>query len=85
MEVVELFVKVRIIDHPFRQTRHPLVYSCGVSVEELVCQEKLRTTDEISRRVMNGAAVARNYEKKTENLKIQPSRFEDEVNEILTP
>ena len=80
VEVIEFFVKVRLTGHPFRQ-----IYSCGVSVEELVCQEKLRTTNENAWRNMNRAATARRDEKKTENLRIQPSRFEDEVNEILTP
>ena len=84
MEVVELIIKIHILGHSFRHTRHPLIYSRGVSVEELVCREKLRTADEISRLVMNGAAIARRDEKQTENMRSKPSRFEHEVDEVLT-
>jgi hypothetical protein len=63
VEVTGLVVKVHILGHSFRHTRHPMFYSCGVSVEELVCQEKLRTADEISRRIIDGAAIARRNHK----------------------
>ena len=85
VEVVELIVTVQIIGHSFRHTRHRLIYSCGVSVEEFECQEKLRTADEISRRIMNGAVIARRDQKQTENLRSQPSIFEYEVDEVLNP
>ena len=76
VEVVELVVQVRILGHSFRHTRHPLIYSFGLLVKEVVCLEKLRTKDEISRRNMNFAAIARNNKKEKENLRSQPSRFD---------
>ena len=85
MEVVELVVKFHTLGHSFRHTRHRLIYSCGVSVEEFVYQEKLRIRDEISRRIMNGAAFARRDQNQTGNLRSQPIRFEYEVDEIHTP
>ena len=85
MEVVELFVKFHILRHSFRHTRHRLIYSCGVSVEEFVCQEKLRSKEEISQRIINLAAIERGDQKQTENFLTQPSRFEHEVDEVLTP
>ena len=75
MEVVELFIKVHILDHSLRHNRHPLIYSCGVSVEELMCLEKLWTLDEISRRIMIGAAIARMDQKQTERMRSQRNRF----------
>jgi hypothetical protein len=63
VEVIKLVVKVHILCHSFRRTRHPMFYSCGVSVEELVYQEKLRTDDEILRRIIDCAAIARRNHK----------------------
>jgi len=74
VEVVELVVQAHILGHSFRHTRYPLIYSFGVLVTEVVFREKLRTKDEISRRNMNFAAIARNNQKETENLRSQPSR-----------
>ena len=54
VDVVELVVKVRIFGHPVLHNLHPLIYSCGVSVKELVCQENLRTADGVSRRAHHG-------------------------------
>ena len=64
VEVFELIVNFHVLGHSFRHTRHRLIYSCGVSVEEFRCQEKLRTADEISRRIMNGAVIARRDQRK---------------------
>jgi hypothetical protein len=54
-------------------------------LKELVFQEKLRTADEMSRRIMDGAAVARRNQKQKERMRKQRKRFEHEVDEVRTP
>ena len=84
LEVFELFVKIRVLCQPVIHILYPLIYFCGVSVKELVCQEELQTTDEISRRIMSGAAVARRDQKQKEKMRSQRNRFEPEVDQVCT-
>jgi hypothetical protein len=63
VEAVEMVVEVHIFGYAFPHSGHLLIHSCGVSVEKLVFQEKQRTADEISQRIMNGAAIARRDKK----------------------
>jgi hypothetical protein len=57
----------------------------GERVKYLVCQVKLRTANERSRRFMDGAAFAQRNQKQTESMRIQPGSFEHEVDQLRTP
>jgi hypothetical protein len=47
----------------------------GERVKYVVCQVKLRTADERSRRFMDGAAFAQRNQKQTESMRIQAGSF----------
>jgi hypothetical protein len=83
--MVELVVKVRILGRPVRHNDTPWFILFGGGGEGVVCQERLRTADEISRRIMEGAAFARKNQKKTERMRSQRRRFEHEVDNVRTP